>query len=554
MPQTTGSLYFAEALKAKGISHVFIVPTILTPSLAHLDRMGVRVVTAHSEKAAAYMADGYGRASGRPGICAAQTIGASNLAAGLRDAKLACAPLIAITGGPVPETRHRHVYQEIDDFPLFEPLCKSNAQIDGVSRLPDLLRQAFRDATSGCPGPVHLQIAGHFGQAIDVEAELDACYEPQFAKVPAVRPRAEDHRVREAAQVLQSARRPVLVAGGGVRSSGAHAEVVQLAQKLSIPVATSLNAKGTVREDHDLSVGVVGWYSRSCANRIVTEADLVFFIGSHTGGQVTNRYQVPRPGARVMQLDIDASELGRNYANVCSVCGDAKLVLQQLIEVAAEGRPDEAWLAHVRDTVGAWRANSEPLLRSDAVPIRPERLCADLQSCLPEDAVLVSDTGHSGMWTGIYVELNQPDQQYLRAAGSLGWALPASIGIKCALPDRPVVCFTGDGGFYYHMAELETALRYDIPIVVVVNDNHALNQETQIFKDAWGGEQRTGLEMWQFRDLDLAKVAQSMGWRAQRVEKPGDIRPALAEALACGGPALVDVATDIEALAPDPVK
>ncbi len=189
---------------------------------------------------------------------------------------------------------------------------------------------------------------------------------------------------------------------------------------------------------------------------------------------------------------------------------------------------------------------------SDAVPLRPERLCREIEALLPADAILVSDTGHSGIWSGMHIELTRPTQTYLRAAGSLGWGLPAALGAKCACPDRPVLCFTGDGGFYYHLAELETALRYGINAVIVVNDNHSLSQETEVFDQAYGGKQRRGLEMWQFRDVDLAAVARAFGCHGERVERPEQIRPALQRALSCGQPAVVDVVTDIQVLGPLP--
>jgi len=552
MPRMTGSRYFAEAMQAYGVSHVFFVPTILTPALAEMRGRGVVRVMTHSEKAAVYMADGYARASHRPGICMSQTIGAANLAAGLRDPFLACAPVIAITAGRFPHTKHRHVYQEVEDFPLFEPLTKWHAQVDVVERLPDLLRQAFRAATTGCPAPVHLEIGGNFGQAVEGEGDLDGVFEPQFGKYPAFRPVADGESVREAARVLTRASRPVIVAGGGVTASSAQAELVQLAERLHIPVATSLNAKGTIAENHPLALGVVGLYSRPCANQVDAEADLVFFIGSHTGSQVTKSWKVPRPGARVMQLDISGAELGRNYPNTVSLHGDARATLGQLLEKIEPRQSKRDWLDRVQHLVQCWHQELKPLRTSSAVPMRPERLCKEIQDWLPANAVLVSDTGHSGIWTGTHVELHHPTQRYLRAAGSLGWGLPAALGAKCALPDRPVICFTGDGGFYYHLAELETALRYNIPAIIVINNNHSLSQETEIFDQAYGGKQDEALEMWQFRDLDLAQLAWAMGCHGERIDKPADVRFALDRALASGRPAVVDVVSDIKALAPPP--
>jgi len=550
MPVMRGSRYFAQAMHAYNVSHVFLVPTILTNALAEMEELNITRVTTHGEKAAAYMADGYARASHRPGICMAQTIGATNLAAGLRDPYHACSPVIAITGGRKPESKYKHVYQEIDDFRLFDPLTKFNAQIDSVRRLPDLLRQAFRSATTGCPGPVHLEFAGHFGQTVDEqEADLDLLFEPAFSCYPAVRPVANPDQLQVAARMLNRAERPVIVAGGGVAASVAQAEVIELAEMLGIPVATSLNGKGTIAETHRLSLGVVGAYPRKCANTIVSEADLVFYIGSRTGSQVTDSWRVPPKGTPVMQLDIAAEELGRHYPNAASLCGDAKVTLRQLIAQLEPREPNQSWVDHAAQVVRSWQSEVDSDRRSESMPMRPERICREVQAALPVDAILVSDTGHASFWTGAHTDM-QSGQCYMRACGSLGWALPAALGAKCAQPRRPVVCFTGDGGFYYHLAELETAARYGINAVIVVNNNHSLNQEKEIFREAYGGRQNSGLEMWQFKELNLAEVARTLGCYAERVARPGEIRPALERALACGGPAVVDVPSDIEALAP----
>ncbi len=551
MPTITGSRFFAQAMQAYGVTHIFFVPTMLLPALAEMEDMNIRRVMTHGEKAAAYMADGYARASRRPGICMAQNVGAANLAAGLRDAYMACSPVIAITGGPDSESRYRYLYQEVEDFSMFDPVTKFNARIDKLSRLPDLLREAFRVATAGAPGPVHLEMRGSHGQVIEEEGDLDLIFEEQYKQYPAFRPEPEMERIREAAAALTKAQRPVIVAGGGVTSSQAQQEVVQLAEMLSIPVATSLNGKGTISDDHPLSVGVAGTYSRWCANRAVAEADLVFFIGSHTGSQVTNNWKIPRAGTPVIQMDISPADLGRNYPNVVSLLGDAKVTLRRLIDALKPMEPRTAWVRRVQQLVSEWRNEVTPLRDSNAVPMRPERICKEITEFLPSNAVVVSDTGHSGIWTGAMIDLKKPGQRYIRCAGSLGWAFPASLGIKCALPDTPVLCFTGDGGFYYHLAELETAARFGINAVIVVNDNRSLNQETRLFDAAYGGQQRgRAREMWVFEDIDLARVAEAMGCFSVRVEQPSDLKPALERAFASGKPAVIDAVSDIKALAP----
>ena len=550
MPRMTGNRYFAEAVHAYGTTHVFFVPTIMLPAMAEMEDMGIRRVVTHGEKAAAYMADGYARASRRPGLCLAQTIGSANLAAGLRDAYMACSPVIALTGGVDAASRYKHVYQEIEDFPMWEQVTKANFQVDALERFPDLLRQAFRAATSSAPGPVHLEMSGTHAQVLEREAELTPIWEERFMQVPAFRPEPEPDAVRAAARVLAQAERPIIIAGGGVIWSGAEALLVELAELLQIPVATSLNAKAALPDDHPLNVGVPGTYSRWCANRIVSEADLVFFIGSHAGGQVTTNWQVPRPGIAAIQLDIDPEELGRNYPLQAALLGDAKVTLQKLIASVQPARPRREWLSRVQGLVREYREESDQIRNSDAVPIRPERICKEISDWLPEGGVVLSDTGHSGMWTGQMIRLTRPGQRFLRCAGSLGWAFPATLGAKCALPDRPVIGFCGDGGFYYHMAELETAARFNINAIMLVNNNYALNQEKHLFDSAYKGQQRgRATEMWHFsHEVNFAKVAEAMGCVGIRVERPEDIRPALDKALASNCPAVVEVISDVDAM------
>jgi acetolactate synthase-1/2/3 large subunit len=269
------------------------------------------------------MADGYARASGKPGICMAQVVGALNLAAGLRDAYLAHSPVIAFTGGRDAKTKFRKVYQEIDDVPAFEPVTKWNATVDAVERFPDMVRQAFRVATSGAPGPVHLQFRGNEGQIDQEEAELEPLVEAQFARVPPYRPLPEPRDLKKLLDELQRAEQPVIVAGGGVRASGAGAELVQLAEALQIPVATSLNAKDCIPGTHPLSVGVVGSYSRESANRVVAAADLVCFVGTAAGGMTTHVWAVPKIGTPSVQIDIEPEHLGRNYPLKAGVLADA---------------------------------------------------------------------------------------------------------------------------------------------------------------------------------------------------------------------------------------
>jgi acetolactate synthase-1/2/3 large subunit len=345
----------------------------------------------------------------------------------------------------------------------------------------------------------------------------------------------------------------VIIAGGGARWSGAGPELVALAEALAIPVATSLNGKDCIPASHPLAVGVVGSYSRESANRVVAAADLVFFVGSSAGGMTTHVWTVPKIGVPAIQIDIEAETIGRNYPVKVGILGDAKITLAALLKLSSKVQRPQ-WLEQVKAICREWRDKYRPALESDAAPMRPERICAELSRHLPEDAIVLADTGHAGMWMGGMYDL-RGRQSFLRSAGHLGWAFPAGLGAKCAAPERPVVTFTGDAGLWYHLGEIETAVRWNIAAVTVVNNNASGNQSKRGFDRAYGGEQTAqARELWTYRMVDLARVATDIGALGIRVERPRDFPPALEKAIASGKPAIVDVVTDIEAIAPAAVS
>ena len=548
------SEFVAKMFKAYGVTHVFFVESIMRRSWVEMEALGIKRVSAHAEKAAVYMADGYARVSRRPGICMCQAVGAANLAAGLKDPYLGCSPIIALTGRKQPMSRYRNAYQEIVHLPMFEPVTKYNVSVDVPEQLPHLLRQAFREATTQTPQPVHLDLIGPQGEVTETaEIDFEVICEDSFKQYPAFRPEAEIERIQEAARILQVAKQPVIVAGGGAVASSAGPALVELAERLGIPVATSLNGKGIIPGNHPLSLGVVGSYSAWCANRVVSEADLVFFIGSQTGDQVTHDWRIPKLDTRTIQLDIDPAELGRSYVNAVSLLGDAKVNLERLLEFVPKGaEQNRDWTQHAQEIVGEWDAEIEPLCTSDAKPIRVERLCRELTNNLPPNAVLAVDTGWSGVWTGTMVYLNHLGQTYIRAAGSLGWSFPAALGAKCAAPERPVFCFTGDGAFYYHLGELETAVRCGINTVTVINNNSCFGQCSAGVNKAYGDRPGNREEIFRFGDINFARIAQEMGCIGIRVEEPAEIAGAIKQAQGAERPVVIDVVTDPTCQAPAP--
>ena len=554
MTKQLGASVLADMLEAYGVTHVFFLPAVLRRMLREIERRtSIKRIHTRSEAGAAYMADGYARVTGKPGICMAQIVGALNLCAGLRDAHLAKSPIIAFTGGREANHRDRWAYQEVDDLPAFAPYTKLNAAVDDPERLPDMLRQAFRAATTGCPGPVHLQLAGNSGQVIDnSEITFDGVIEPQFGQVPPDRPQPDPDQIRKAVDRIALAERPVIVAGAGTKMSGAYDALNKLADSMKIPVATSLAAKDSILEDSALSVGVVGTYSRRSANQVVAGADLVIFIGTRAGGMTTHFWTMPPKGTATIQIDIDPSVNGRNYPNDVSIVGDARICLEKMSEMNVPVPSSRAkWLNEVKNICNSYKEDYAEVYHSRAVPIRPERIVHELSETMPENAIVVVDTGHSGMWMGGMFEIRRESQTYIRSSGHLGWAFPAAIGAKCGAPERPVVCFTGDLGFWYHMAELETAVRCKIKTITVINNNNSGNQALRTTKKLYDNEFTDRVDEVFPRSKDnFAKIAEDMGAIGIRVEDPSKIKAVFKRALKEKLPVVIDIVSDIEVVAP----
>jgi acetolactate synthase-1/2/3 large subunit len=541
----TGARYFAELLKGYGVSHVFFMDAVLRRALAEMEGVGIKRILGHSEKAVGYMADGYARIAGRPGICMAQSVGAANLAAAMQDPYLGHSPVIAFTGRHVAPMQYRNAYQEVAHAPLFAPVTKFHAQMEVLEQMPHLIRQAFREATTGTPRPVHVDVAGLTGDALTpFEGEFELYVDEAHTRIPAFRPAPDPAAIERAVLALGRSSRPVIVADRGVMISGASEALQAFAARIQAPVVVTLDAKTSMPENHPLLRGPVGLYGRSCANHVVDQADLVIFAGSNTSDHTTANWKLPREGTAVIQIDLDPVEIGRNFPGAVGLLCDVRAGLDTLTRAAPACRRED-WLDHTQRLVDAWREEAEVARSAEQVPIRPERLCRELTDVLPADAILVADTGYAALWTGNLVYLDQPGQQYIRAAGSLGWAFPASLGAKCAAPQKTVVCFTGDGGFYYHLPELETARRWGLNTITVVNNNHCLSQGVRNLNIAYQGHADDNKsDCYVYRETDFAQVARSFDCFGITVERPQDFSKAFKAALASGLPAVIDVKTE----------
>lgn len=551
--KTTGAKYIARIMKEYGVDHLFIVLAILRRTLVEFEREGIKRVVAHSEKSAAYMADGYARVTRKPGIAMAQSVGAANLAAGLQDPYLAHSPVITITGRKEPLFQYRNSYQELPLHDrLYDSVTKFDAYVDEVGQLPFLLSRAFREATTIAPRPVHLELKGLSGECIEYEeGTLLHDVETRFSSYPAIRliPQPED--VDVVAQELGKAERPVVVVGKGIYDSDARVEFTRFIEKIGIPVAAGCDGKGVLPDTHPQFVGIAGNYGAWCANEVITQSDLVIFIGSGISDQTTLDWTVPGPKTRVVQVNIDPSQVCASYSNSIGVVADAKLFLEA-IEKKMKAPKDSwgTWLEHAKKLFFEYQQAYAKFKNSEEMPMKPARLCHELEQVLPSNAILVADTGYSAQWSANMILLDSPEQHYIRAAGSLGWAFPASIGAKAGAPDRPVVCFCGDGALWYHIAELETAKRHGFNVIVVVNNNSAFGQSRVGIQKAYGTDKGNMDELYSFEHVDFAKIAEDIGCMGVRVEKPEEFAPAMQKALSANTPVVINVITDPTCVAP----
>ncbi len=549
MPSVADAI--ARTLRAYGTEYFFCLTGGDHALWIALDAAGIEVVLCRSEHAAAYAADGYARASGRPGFVYGQYgPGVANVVSGLADAYWAMSPVVSLTTSMRTTSLGRYEYQDLDQLPLHTSVTAwSKAAIRPDQAVP-FLRSAIRVATSTPSKPVHLEIPS---DVLRSELETPDVYaEEAFGRVPALRAAPSPGAPWRIAEALARARRPVVLAGNGVVLAEAWDELVDLAELVRLPVATSMGGKGAIDENHPLSIGLVGRYSRKVANEVMGEADLVLVVGSRLGGMVTDTWRCPPPGTRIVHVDADPTVLGTTYREEISVVGDAKLTLEFLAN-EIRSRPSfprfDDWADAVARRVERWRARVvESAATSRPGAIHPAAVIRALREALDPTDVLVVDTGYMGAWTGALFDVTAPGRHFLRAAGSLGWSLPASLGAALANPGGRVACVIGDGGVGYHLVELETALRCGIDVTVVVLNNRMLAFEYHGQKLQWDDQVVPRVN--DLLDVDYAEVARALGAEGLRVDDVAELPGALHRALTCGRAALVDVRIDKEALAP----
>lgn len=545
----------AGSLKRNGVEVLFGQSL---PSALHLvaPDFGMKQVNYRTENAGGVMADGYARISHRIGVVTAQNGPAATLlVAPMAEALKASVPMLAIVQEVNRNETDRNAFQEFDHIALFASCTKWARRIDTASRVEDYVDMAITAATTGRPGPVALMVPADF--LLEVR-DLVQLRTQELGYFPLDRMAPDPARIAEAAALLANAQAPVVIAGGGVHLSAACDELARLQHEVHLPVGTTNMGKGAVDETHPLSLGVLanalaeGSPARPM-RPLLERADVLLLIGTRTNQNATDSWKLYPPNARVIHIDIDGTEIGRNY-EALRLAGDAKLAITALLEaLRTEGlsnrtaaRPAlEATIAGAR---AEGRAAARATMESEALPMRPERLMAELDKLIDEDTIVVADASYSSLWVTGFLTSRRAGQRFLtpRGLAGLGWGFPMALGAKVAAPGRKVVALVGDGGFGHCWQELETARRMGLSVTVIVLNNGILGFQKHAELVKFGAHTEAVF----FTEIDHAEIARAAGCEGIRVETTEAIAPALKTALASGGTTLIDVVVSSDAHPP----
>jgi acetolactate synthase-1/2/3 large subunit len=538
----TGAEAVVEMLRAHGVEVIFGLcgdtSLPLYDALARLPH-GMKHVLTRDERHAAYMADGYARVSGKVGVCEGPSGGgATYLLPGLVEANESSVPVLGINTDISVSSRGRFTLTELDQRALMQPLTKWNAVLDRPADIPRVFRAAFNAMTTGRPGAAHIALP--FDVQNGPVDRADVWGDPSLGQCPSRRIAPDPFHVELAAKLLRSARRPVFICGGGPVIAGAEEELRELAERLSAPVATTISGQGSISEEHPLAVGVVGSNGGTPETRaIVDQADLVVFVGCRAGSVTTERWRHPVPGkVKVIHLDVDAGAIGVNYPVDVPLVADAKLALAALNEALdAMRRPLDA--TAVTSAKEKKFASFNALAASNDSPIKPERVVAELSKALDADAIVVADPGTPCPYLSAYYPVRRTGRTLFsnRAHGALGYAMAAAVGAHYGRPEVKTVAVMGDGSFGMCAGELETLVRCKLPITLIVIRN-AVYGWIKAGQKAGYGQRYFSVD---FGVTDHAKVAEAFGVKSWKVDDPVQLGGVLKQAIAFGGPTLVDI-------------
>ncbi len=508
-------------------------------------RLGLDHHLINDERAGVFAADAYAKVSGRVGLADATLgPGATNLVTGLVEALNAGSPLVVLTGNTHRDHSWKNMTQESRQLDILRPAAKEVIRVESAHRIPELMRRAFAVATTGRPGPVVVDIPEDVCHATHGYGDGEFHANPIYRAAPALRCRPDAHSLERAARLIAEAKRPIVLAGGGVHLSGAAEALTEFARAVNVPVAHTMTGKGAIPCTDGLNAGLFGRYDR-IANKLIEEADLIIVVGCKLGEIATKRYTVPPVGKRIIHLDIVAEEFGRTREPEVALWGDVREGVRDLMTALAGDatrlRDQRAeYAGEVSRRMGEWRESVRERLASNETPVAMARLMHELNATMPADGILVADGGFAAHWGGLLYDTKQAGRGFVpdRGFASIGYGLPGAMGAAMAARGRTVVSITGDGGFNMMIGELETARRLALDLTVIVVNNAASGYVKALQHLMYGEGAYHASDL---AETNYAAVAQAFGCHGVRVEQPVELAGALKSAMATRGPSVVDV-------------
>ncbi|HON41224.1 MAG TPA: biosynthetic-type acetolactate synthase large subunit [Methanoculleus sp.] len=528
----TGARTLIEALQREGVDTIFGYPGgVVLPIYDELYDSSIRHILVRHEQAAAHAADGYARASGRVGVCLATSgPGACNLVTGIATAYMDSIPIVALTGQVPTALLGNDAFQESDITGITMPITKHNYLVKNAADIDRVVKEAFYIAGTGRPGPVLIDLPKDVSMG-----EVDEASSPPAAiSLRGYQPTYEGHvrQIDKALDLIAEAERPLVYAGGGVILSGASAELREFIETAAIPVTTTLMGLGAIPGDHPLNLGMLGMHGTAAANFAVTECDLLVAIGVRFDDRVTGKIEAFAPNARIIHIDIDPAEIGKNKKVDVPIVGDVGRVLRAMLARMKKRGDTANWV----NRAAAWKAQFPPSYRDDD-RLRPQYIIQQLSDLMKGEGIVTSEVGQNQMWTALYYCFRKPRSWITSGGlGTMGYGFPAAIGAHFARPDETVVDVAGDGSFQMNIQELATVAHNNIPVKVVILNNMYLGMVRQ-WQELFYDRRYAYTEL---SPVDFVKVANAYGVEGIRVEEKADVRGALETALSHDGPFVLD--------------
>ena len=529
-----------ESLKNMGVKTIFGYPGGQTiPFYDMLYDADIDHILVRHEQAAAHAADGYARASGKVGVCLATSgPGATNLVTGIGTAYMDSSPIVAITGQVPTHLIGNDAFQEADIIGITMPIVKHSYQPKNPDLIPSMIKSSFEIASSGRPGPVLIDVPKEVQ-----EGELTK-FDDSLIETPGYNPTVKGNikQIKKARDLIKQAKKPMILAGAGVIISNACCELKTLANTINAPVMTSLLGKGAFDETDDLALGMLGMHGRKVSNDYINESDLLIAIGVRFSDRTTGRLDSFVPDTKVIHIDIDPAEIGKNVDVDLPIVGDAKNVLSSLNKVLKDYKvPSEVndWTNMIKQK----NKDLKPRVSYDDVPLKPQTVIKEISDVLTPESILTTDVGQNQMWAAHFFDTQKP-RKFISSGGlgTMGFGFPSAIGAKVACPDDPVVSINGDGGFLMVCQELATVREYDIPVIAVVLENRTLGM-VYLYNER---HSQTLLG----NSPDFVKLAESFGVNGVRITQPGETKEALSSAIKDNEPILLNVVIDSEEALP----